>query len=112
MFLVFSLSAVQWLLLLVLCCPSPLFTNLSPVLAQAPSCPPNTLAVAADFAGTRVEGHGALEPLLSSAKSTREVILSDQLPYGVIRDEIRKRLSSLGVNMSRGTIYCIEPNFV
>lgn len=39
----------------------------------------------------KFEGHGALDPILSSAKSTREVILNGELPYGRIRDEIRKQ---------------------
>lgn len=95
--LAFSLSAVQCLrlllVILLLCCPPPHSTNLSPVLAEAAqTCPSNPNTPVEDTA--IVDGHGTLDPFLSSAKSTREVILSDELPYDVIRDEIRKQLSS------------------
>lgn len=74
---------------LVLCVglPSPYTTNLMPMV-QAQTCP----SVGTD--GERVvqvtKTHGALGPFLSSAKTAREAILTDELPYGRIREEIGK----------------------
>lgn len=77
------------LVVLLLCItpsPSPYATNLV-VLGQ--TCP----RAAPMAPRTDVEGHGALGPLVSSASSSREVILGHELPYARIRQEISKQLS-------------------
>lgn len=75
---------------LVLCVglPSPYTTNLMPMVVQAQTCP----SVVADVGrGVQVvKTHGALSPFLSSAKTAREAILTDELPYGRIREEIAR----------------------
>lgn len=88
----------QFLLMLVVCSFLPhshFLPGLGPPLllaVSAQSCPQTTGPRGQESPPdpSRPKDHGALNPLLSSAESTRLAILSE-LPYGRIRDEIRKQ---------------------
>ena len=66
--------------------PSPYTTNHVIPMVQAQTCP----SVGMDGVVQVMKTHGALGPFLSSAKVAREAILTDELPYGRIREEIGK----------------------
>ena len=81
------------LAVLLLClCPSiltPLTPDIPSLFAEAQTCPPRP--VPPPSTSETGGDHGALGPLISSAKSTREAILGHDLPYSIIREEIQKQ---------------------